>query len=383
MSRPCSIGLIVSLALAWVSISGQSTKPDEKLKALRQAMTRPARYGLPEKSHPSVERLVAIGSTEAVRVLYDALTDPRVSRKVKIHALPALGRIGTKDALKAYSDYQAWASKFPPQRAFRFGPHENPIDHFADQDLKPLVRWNHAQREWAVFVWRRYAQNRIWLVSRKPRGPWGIPGLVDLPAGDAEKLAKEGRLTAWYKAGRLTLKGAKVEATVAPREQVADADKDGVVDAVEEMLGTDAKKRDTDADGIPDGKDSNPLTARPNWVSEDMEIRQAAFLALFGTSGTADGVNVAWDAGANRLRRVPDWARQEYYGMSGYVLRSQRIREGWVNITGIKLKRKSPIEALVIIHDWEGAEAASTHEIVVMKLQGVWVPVSVRMTIIS
>jgi hypothetical protein len=38
---------------------------------------------------------------------------------------------------------------------------------------------------------------------------------------------------------------------------------------------------------------------------------------------------------------------------------------------------------LVTISDYEGNEAASTHKIVLKRLGRLWVPVSVRMTVIS
>ena len=366
-------------------------KPDDELKALRQSLTRPAEYGLPKKSLPAVERLVEIGSAEAVQILYESLRNPLVSRNIKLHALPALGRIGSKEALKAYEDYQAWAAKFPPYHPFMFGPHESPMDHFADQDVAPLVKWSagsgQTQREFAVFRWGRYGEFWLWLVSRAPSGTWDTPGLLAMSAGDAGRIGMAEHLTGVYDAGRLVLKGDHIDLTVEPQREADDADKDGVPDALEAMLGTDPKKADSDGDGTPDGNDSNPLTPRPAQVSEDMEIRQAAFLALFGTSSTRDAANIVWDAGANRPAEIPEWARQEYYGMGGYVLRSQRIRQGirmgWVNITGIDINRKSATEALVTIGDYEGNAAASSHEIVVKRLGRLWVPVSVRMTVIS
>ncbi|MBE3096862.1 MAG: HEAT repeat domain-containing protein [Planctomycetes bacterium] len=362
-------------------------KPDDELKALRQSLARPAEYGLPKKSLPAVERLVEIGSAEAVQILYESLTDPHVSRNIKLHALPGLGRIGSKEALKAYEDYQAWTAKFPPDRPFEFGPHESPSDHFADQDLAPLVKWNagsgQTQREFAAFRWGRYGETRLWLVSRAPSGTWDTPGLLAMSAGDAGRIGKAEHLTGVYDAGRLALKGDHIDLTLEPQTEADDADKDGVPDAVEVMLGTDPNKADSDGDGARDGNDSNPLTPRPAQVSEDMEIRQAAFLALFGTSSTHDAANIAWGAGAKGPAEIPEWARQEYYGMGGYVLRSQRIRQGWVNITSIDIKRKSATEALVTIGDYEGNTAASSHEIVVKRLGRLWVPVSVRMTMIS
>jgi len=265
------------------------------------------------------------------------------------------------------------------------------MDHFADQDLAPLVKWSagsgQTQREFAAFRWGRYGEIRLWLVSRAPSGTWDTPGLLAMSAGDAGRIGRAENLTGVYDAGRLALKGDHIDLTVEPQREADDADKDGVPDAVEVMLGTDPKKADSDGDGTPDGKDSNPLTPRPAQVSEDMEIRQAAFLALFGTSSTHDAANIVWDAGANRPAEIPEWARQEYYGMGGHVLRSQRIRQGirqaWINITGIDINRKSATEALVTIRDYEGNMAASVHEIVVKKLGRLWVPVSVRMTMIS
>jgi hypothetical protein len=265
------------------------------------------------------------------------------------------------------------------------------MDHFADQDLAPLVKWSagsgQTQREFAAFRWGRYGETRLWLVSRAPSGPWDTPGLLAMSAGDAGRIGKAEHLTGVYDAGRLALKGDDINLTVDPRREADDADKDGVPDAVEVMLGTDPKKADSDGDGTPDGNDSNPLTPKPAQVSEDMEIRQAAFLALFGTSSTHNAANIVWapgwDAGAKEPAEIPEWARQEYYGMGGYVLRSQRIRQGWVNITSIDIKRKSATEALVTISDYEGNSAASVHEIVVKKMGKLWVPVSVQMTIIS
>jgi hypothetical protein len=380
--------VVMAAGLAALAQSAAApAKPDDELKALRQSLARPAEYGLPKKSLPAVERLVEIGSAEAVQILYESLRDPLVSRNVKLHALPALGRIGSKEALKAYEDFQAWAAKFPPYHPFMFGPHESPMDHFADQDVAPLVKWSagsgQTQREFAVFRWGRYGETRLWLVSRAPSGPWDTPGLLAMSAGDAERIGKAEHLTGVYDAGRLALKGDHINLTVDPQREADDADKDGVPDAIEVMLGTDPNKADSDGDGIPDGNDSNPLTPRPAQVSEDMEIRQAAFLALFGTSSTRNAANIAWGAGAKGPAEIPEWARQEYYGMGGYVLRSHKIRQGWINITGIDISRKSATEALVSIHDYEGNTAASTHEIVVKRLGRLWVPVSVQMTIIS
>lgn len=376
--------LMVLLALAPMSICGQETRPQGELKSLAEELAKPADNRFRRLPNWAVDRLVNIGTPEAAGVLYAALTDPHISRKVKLQALPALGGIGSPAALKAYTDYQEWASKLPRDWAFEFGPHEHPMDHFTDQELKPLAKWQQDSREFAVFLWDRYGQSRLWVVWREAAKPWSTPGLLKMSADDAALVAKDHQIKAAYDGGKLTLASSEgaVIAVVAPVIETADTDKDGLPDAEEELLGTDPRKADSDGDGIPDSRDSNPLTPKPAKVTEDMLIRQAAFLALFGTSSTRDGVNIAWGSGA-KAGEIPAWAAQEYYGPGGYVLRAQRVRPGWTNITGIEIKRESATEAVVSIHDWEGNVAGSTHEIVVKKLGDLWVPVSVRMTVIS
>ena len=127
-------------------------------------------------------------------------------------------------------------------------------------------------------------------------------------------------------------------------------------------------------DGVADGNDSNPLTPVIKEPNDTHEIRQAVFSVLFATCESRDAVVVV-DKG--------DFAKQEYYGFAGAVLRSAQIRDGFVNIVELSLKVESPTSASATISDWEGPEAASTHKAKLKKVNGKWVVVGFMLTRIS
>ena len=153
-----------------------------------------------------------------------------------------------------------------------------------------------------------------------------------------------------------------------------DSDKDGLPDSVEACLLTDLRNPDSDKDGLPDGKDSNPLTPKHSDANDVMEIRQAVFSALCATGNSQDAVVIV-DRG--------DFAKQEYYGFGGVVLRLPEIRTGFINIVAIMVKIESPTSATATIADYEGPLAASGHEAKLKKINGKWVVVEFKMTWIS
>ncbi|MHC4646554.1 MAG: hypothetical protein ACYTBJ_13725 [Planctomycetota bacterium] len=62
------------------------------------------------EEHPrlkAIKQLEADGSAKAVRIFKDFLTTHGAERKLKQHALAALGRIGTSDAIDAILKYPA------------------------------------------------------------------------------------------------------------------------------------------------------------------------------------------------------------------------------------------------------------------------------------
>ena len=137
-------------------------------------------------------------------------------------------------------------------------------------------------------------------------------------------------------------------------------------DIVEARLLTDSQNPDSDSDGVPDGKDTNPLTPKQKETNDITEIRQAVFSALFATTSSQNAIVIV-----NR----DEFAKQEYYGFSGTVLRSPESRQGFVNVTSIDIRYQSDDSATVGIGDYEGSMAGSHHEAKLKKIDGKWVVV--------
>lgn len=120
-----------------------------------------------------------------------------------------------------------------------------------------------------------------------------------------------------------------------------DRDSDGLTDEIEKDFGTDPRKADSDGDGIPDGKDLNPLTANQSY-NDSTAIRQATFnwfiadwayspLPLYVTN-EASGIN------------------QEFNNSLGYVLKREKCFEGRWNITKVTIEAINNNEAYVLIN---------------------------------
>ena len=110
----------------------------------------------------------------------------------------------------------------------------------------------------------------IWLRRRLAKGGFGPPAL----AYDAHKGATRdpGQLLAveWREddrrvqlegRGPLSLSNRTWSGTLDPAVLFADRDGDGLTDLTEAAFGTDPARRDSDGDGVPDGRDAVPLAA--------------------------------------------------------------------------------------------------------------------------
>ena len=104
------------------------------------------------------------------------------------------------------------------------------------------------------------------------------------------------------------------------------------------------------------------------------EIRQEVFSATFTTSDSRDPILLVGD---------DDFAKQEYHGYRGPVLRLPRVRDGFPNVIEIDVETDSPAEATARITDWEGNMAASSHRALLKRIRGKWVVVEFRLTWIS
>lgn len=377
-----AVALFGTIALAVTSTSTASDDGKSRTAVERARKTLLAkveeRYGLsvPEgdKRLRAIQRLTKIGSPEAVDALREFLTTYGASRELKQHALTALGRVGTKEAVEAIGAFEAWAAKTsasPP--SFQFGEIDNAIDHFGPHELEAVAEADDDDgSHWALVWWPRFGDNQLWLTMKLPEGGWSDPlllGLRELPEEwyDAKAgLSIEGDLI------RLSLDDYQTEWKLA--DQQLDSDKDGLTDVVELALATDSESSDSDGDKVPDGQDLNPLTPKQEATSDEIEIRQAVFSVLFATCNSRDAIVLVGNE---------EFTRQEYCGYGGPIIRAPQTLDGFVNIESITVEIQSPESATASIADWEGSLAASTHEAKLRKIHGKWVIVNFEMTGIS
>ncbi|MDH4238540.1 MAG: hypothetical protein OEW48_03150 [Phycisphaerae bacterium] len=364
---------------------------DSELQALRETLLQEdttTHYALsvPENDPrlKAIRKLRTIGSPEAVAILREFLTVDRVNcQQLKQHSLITLGNIGTRPAIESIRQFEAWSKKrFIKPPAFRFGEKDHAIYTFSPHQLTPLAKTTDEKNTtWAIFQWKCHsAVAEIWICKSLGDVLWSQPILLDLP-GIPQFYPFSIKHRKWDDKCSFQIKKDSIKIVVDKQiwesrisDNLADLDKDGLPDLVEARLLTDPNNPDSDKDGLPDGKDSNPLTPRHSDNNDVTQIRQAVFSFLFATSNSQDALVIVGGA---------DFARQEYYGFGGFVLRSPQSRDGFVNITGIKVELKSPDTATATISDWEGNLAASGHQAKLKKLHGKWVVVEFKMEWIS
>ncbi len=341
------------------------------------------RYGAIRNNDPSlqaVQKLESAGSEEAISVLLEFLTNNKMDRKLKQHALTSLGKIGTEPAIEAIKKFEDWSQKrYTAPQPFYMGLQEFAIDHFASLEAKPLIQTkDQDNKTWALIILGRYGGLDLWLTSLFEKNVWSEPIFLNLP--DFSGLSMSG--TEREKAiGKLQVEGDTLKITynnvtheTRISDQLKDTDKDGLTDFAEARFLTDPKNHDSDGDGVPDGKDSNPLTPKHKETNDMTEIRQAVFSALFATTSSQNTIVIV---------DRDEFAKQEYYGFAGAVLQAPKSRDGFVNVTSIDIKYQSDTDATASISDWEGSLAASGHEVKLKRIHGKWVVVEFGMTWIS
>jgi hypothetical protein len=336
----------------------------------------------------AIKQLQHIGTYTAVSILKDFLTNNEMHQQLKQKALIALGQLGTRKAVKAIKEFEDWSQKrFEHPPTFKFGIAQSPIDHIIGEEIRPFAETiDENQKIRAVILRSIYIDPNqgftaeFWLTSKNENdnNSWEEPILLDM-ANMPELIIKPSEL---YHIKRslivqndiikIIYDGKELETTITG--SLKDSDEDFLPDIKETKLRTDPQNPDCDNDSIPDGKDSNPFTPRHKKTDDVVEIRQAIFSILLATSSSRRTISII-DKG--------DFARQEYYGYSGFVLRLPETRQGFVNITQIEVKLESPKAATAYIRDWEGNLAASLHEAKLKKIYGKWVVVEFKMTMIS
>jgi type II secretory pathway pseudopilin PulG len=320
----------------------------------------------PYRIECAIKELIRIGGIEVVDIFKEFLTTYGADRKLKQLALVGLGKIGTEEAVKAISEFEAWAENvnFSP-RNFQFGWKDFAVDHYSPDLLSPLAKCNDKNgNEWAVFRWYRYGANNLWITKKLKQDIWSQPIFLDLlNISNVPYNAKYG-LKIDNETFIISVDGKNISFKLG--DQLLDSDRDGITDAVERILKTNPKDQDSDDDGVLDGKDGNPLTPKPKKRNDIMEIRQAVFYALFATCNSQDAIVIV---------EKGDIAEQEYYGYGGFILKSPKIRDGFVNVVDLKVDIKSQYDAVVEIADYEGTVAASFRKVILKNISGKWVVV--------
>jgi hypothetical protein len=364
---------------------------DSELQALRETLLQKditTRYGLwvPENDPrlKAIRKLQGMGSPEAVAILRDFLTVDRINcQELKEHSLVALGNIGTRPAIESIRQFEAWCKKrFTKPSPFRFGFKDCAIDHTSPLNLSPLATTiDEKNTTWAIFQWGRHsAVPEIWICKSLGDTLWSQPILLDLP-GIPQFYPFSLKYRKWDDKCSFQIKNDSIKIVVDEKiwesritDHLVDSDKDALPDIVEARLLTDPNDPDSDRDGLPDGRDCNPLTPKHNDTNDVTQIRQAVFSALCATSNSRNAIVIV---------DRDDFAKQEYYGYAGVVLRSPQSRDGFVNITSIKVNFISTTTVTATINDWEGNLAASGHLAKLKRLHGKWVVVEFKMTWIS
>lgn len=331
-----------------------------------------ARYGLSvganDPSLQAIQKLESAGSQEAVNVLLEFLTNNRMDRKLKQNALTALGRIGTEPAIEAIKKFETWSRKrYAEPLPFYMGQQEFAIDHFESSDVKPLAQTADSKNKtWAVVLLGNYGQSDVFLTSLIKDEQWSEPVLLTLAGLPERQDLSKIKWNLKVDGDSVRIESDNKIYDIKISDQLKDADKDGLPDIVEARLSTNPNTPDTDGDGIPDGRDSNPLTPKHKETNDTTEIRQAVFSVLFATTSSRNFINIV---------DRDEFAKQEYYGYSGAVLRVPNSKEGLVNVTSIDIRYQSNDSATVSIRDYEGSLAASSHEAKLKKINGKWVVV--------
>lgn len=266
----------------------------------------------------AVDTLCRSKSTEAAEEVNKLLRNCGLSGEVKKSMLLELGTQGAKGCVDIITEFESWAettSKSPPpfnadeQRQVPngmtgFGQH---IDGMAE-NVDP-----HGN-DWVVMSlsWQSCGAPSSWIVRRIHDNDWTRPTLCQFPG---KTPASGAVLTGGAEVFSLkTTSGETVGFNMS--EVTKDSDEDGAPDLLERYLGTDPTVADSDGDGIPDGKDTNPLTPPcKNFDADKRAIRQAVFTTLVAPESGWTRVYLYADERSG-LREEP----QEFHGYGGPIL---------------------------------------------------------------
>jgi len=216
----------------------------------------------------------------------------------------------------------------------------------------------------------------IWIAQSKDGKSWSRPTFAISLAAACRKgnFPDHMSIRCGYYRGRLAVawrednwrseyRGAPRRSEVALRALYQDADGDGLTDLLERRIGTDARRADTNGNGIPDGQDKNPLY-RPHPLSDEEGIYRAAWEALYQHA---------------RLTRVPDGQYEEFREQpvavgtpTGPLAIPPPLRSSGIEVTGsdsvVLCSPRTPVNTLQVYSVFGSNHFVTPH----IELDGTW-----------
>lgn len=269
--------------------------------------------------YETIRALAAEADPAATQPLREIVEDDGLEPALRSASLAALGAIaagGHEEALDAIASYRkaraaassaGWSPCPLPGPLFQLdGPFRvasSSCKMSVDTPFSSTRSVSTPDSEWLAYVSPALGgRNDVWLAhveKGKIDGPWftarTVPGLIELQFLDR---AQDGTLLlesverecegCYLEEEDRPESGKPVETRLDPAALAQDSDKDGWTDLVEQRLGTNPKKKDTDADGRRDPRDPAPLGSQKSAakMSDRQKTLEAAVFTLLGFGGS-------------------------------------------------------------------------------------------------
>lgn len=197
--------------------------------------------------YQAIEKLRQEASPQAVRMLGEFLITHDVDRKLKTHALAALGEIGAIEAVDAVARFERWSRRrYTSPPPFQFGEQDDAAVCFAPRKVTPQAQATDPQgRQWAVFRWDRFGAPALWLAMPERKGEWGNPIYLDSLKSFSLENTNDDTFRLEVSESMVRVSHDAQTREIARRALADDADKDGLADLIENRLGTNPRKADS------------------------------------------------------------------------------------------------------------------------------------------
>lgn len=371
--------------------SGRSSYIDTAGKVVYQFPERP-----PDPKDPFVRINTATDVTWLERIVSSpvAATELRPGGGLANHAKDLrsaayvrLGRLATPESLAAIKRIETEARKvYPAATQSTPGDFVHPGWHFGDSELHPIAQTTNANGvTYGIISSSLLGDFDLFLISTTTPGDassWSRPLLIPKKVYrgfSKPKLTvdRAGQLVFSYDQQRPPRRALRLSI----KQIETDSDADGWTDVEERRLGIDPNNKDSDGDGIPDGRDVCPNYSLTEDDKNDDEIRifQKAVFVTFGLSGSR-----------HLLLAGPKVKRVHLWGYAGPVIYGQDVKSwsrnhqpGAVYVSWRIQKLRSENDVMVEIVDYEGPLAGGGQNVLLRKINGEWIVISRQMTWVS